>query len=193
MWRLLISFLCLFCCLLSDVQGQNSDIGIRGKVIDMDQNPLEMVHILIKGTNKGTRTNAAGEFILPSVPGKSIRLVFSAVGLERTEREIPLPCLQPILQILKTDVKNIQEITVSKKKSNPNLLNIQPKLTERLASIGGTVETIIKTLPGVSHNNELSSQYSVRGGNFDENLVYVNGIEVIRPFLVKSEIGRAHV
>ena len=87
---------------------------------------------------------------------------------------------------MKPELKKIQEITISKKRENDNLVNLEPKLADRLPSIGGSVETLIKTLPGVSNNNELSSQYSVRGGNFDENLVYVNGIEIMRPFLVKS-------
>ena len=63
---------------------------------------------------------------------------------------------------------------------------LNPKQAQLLPSISGGIEDLIKTLPGVSSNNELSSQYTVRGGNFDENLVYVNGIEIYRPFLIRS-------
>ena len=63
---------------------------------------------------------------------------------------------------------------------------IDPKTLEKLPTTSGGIEGIIKLLPGISSNNELSSQYSVRGGNYDENLIYVNGIEVYKPFLVRT-------
>jgi hypothetical protein len=67
-----------------------------------------------------------------------------------------------------------------------SLTRLDPKQVSLLPTVGGGIETLIKTLPGVSSNNELSSQYNVRGGNFDENLLYVNGIEIYRPFLIRS-------
>jgi len=145
-----------------------------------------MVNVLIKGTNTGVVTNQVGEFMLPSVSGKSIIVIFSYVGYEPSEHEVLLTGNPFILQVLKPVFQHIKEIVVEGKKDENNLLTIPQKLTEKLPAIAGSVETLIKTLPGVSSNNELSSEYSVRGGNFDENLVYVNGIEIIRPFLVKS-------
>jgi len=179
-------FLCLMGCSLLPVWGQTFQGGIKGKVVDQDLHPIEMINILIKGTTVGTISNSKGEFFMPQVTGSWIDVVFSAIGYQKVERRITLPCNDPVLQIMKLDQKVIQEIVIEKKRGNNDLQTIQPKLTERLPTIGGGVETLIKTLPGVSNNNELSSQYSVRGGNFDENLVYVNGIEIIRPFLVKS-------
>lgn len=181
------TLLCLLWCTMMSLWGQNIMTPIKGKVVDPDSHPLEMINILIKGTTLSTVTNSNGEFTLPSVSGKSIVLVFTGVSYEKTERMVLPSDLHSLLrQVLKTEVKSIPQITIEKKRDNFNLLNIQPKLAEQLPSIAGGVETLIKTLPGVGNNNELSSQYSVRGGNFDENLVYVNGIEIIRPFLVRS-------
>ncbi|MEI7523974.1 MAG: TonB-dependent receptor [Mariniphaga sp.] len=186
MSKFIVSYICLIWYSLLFAMAQNPDTGIKGRVVDELNHPVEMVNILIKGTTIGTVTNSKGEFTLPLIPKRLIVVIFSAVGFEKTERTVELPGSQPLFQVLKTNVNRIGEIVVEKKRENNNLQTIEPKLTERLPSIGGSVETIIKTLPGVSSNNELSSQYSVRGGNFDENLVYVNGIEIIRPFLVKS-------
>ena len=184
--KFIVSYLFLTLGSLFAGKGQNINKGISGRVTDRENHAIEMVNVVIKGTPIGTITNRMGEFILPPVHDRSVQLIFSAVGFEKTERTIVLPAKDPVIQILNTDVNQIKEIVIEKKREKNNLQSIQPKLTERLPSIGGSVETIIKTLPGVSSNNELSSQYSVRGGNFDENLVYVNGIEIIRPFLVKS-------
>ena len=168
--------------------GQNGGVSVKGKVVDNESQPLEMVSVAIKGTTLGVVTDSHGEFVLPPVSGKSIVLVFSSVGYERSELEIKLSENHSVLQVLKPDLQKIQEVVVAGGRvgEHPNSVTILPQLTERLPSMAGGVETLIKTMPGVSNNNELSSQYSVRGGNFDENLVYVNGIEIIRPFLVKS-------
>jgi hypothetical protein len=161
-------------------------VTVKGRAIDPEQRPIELVNIQIKGTTKGVITNHNGEFSLPPVSGKSLVIAFSAVGYEAAEYEVDLIKNPFVLQVLNPQVKKIQEFKIEKRRNKNNLQSIQPKLTEGLPSLGGGVESLIKTLPGVSNNNELSSQYSVRGGNFDENLVYVNGIEIIRPFLVKS-------
>jgi len=168
------------------VNGQKGGILVKGKVIDIEQHPLELVNVSIKGTTLGTITNGEGEFTLPPVSAKSITIIFSFVGYQTSEQVVSLSGHPYIFYILKPVLQKIQEIVVEGNLVNNNLVSIPQKLTEKLPSIAGGVETLIKTLPGVSNNNEMSSQYSVRGGNFDENLVYVNGIEIIRPFLVKS-------
>ncbi len=145
-----------------------------------------MINVLVRGTTTGTITNKNGEFELYVGLKDSVVLIFSALGFHTVEHKISLPYKHSIIQVVSPDFKAIREIIIEKKRGNSGLENLSPKLTDRLTTAGGSVETLIKTLPGVSNNNELSSQYSVRGGNFDENLVYVNGIEIIRPFLVKS-------
>ncbi len=182
----LFSFLSVILISILPVCGQLSGVTVKGKVVDAENHPLEMVNVLVKGTKVGVVTNQSGEFILPAVPGKSIILIFSFVGYETAEHAVLLTGNQSVTQVMKPVFEHIQEIVVEGKRTDDNLASIPQKLTERLPAMAGSVETLIKTLPGVSNNNELSSQYSVRGGNFDENLVYVNGIEIIRPFLVKS-------
>ncbi|HZK93254.1 MAG TPA: TonB-dependent receptor [Prolixibacteraceae bacterium] len=183
---MLFSILSIIWMSILPVCGQLAGISVKGKVVDNDGRPIEMVNILIKGTTIGVVTNNLGEFTLPPVSGKSIVIIFSFVGYEISEREVLLSGNPFVSQVLNPVFQPIPEIVVEGKKEENNLLTIPQKLTERLPAMAGSVETLIKTLPGVSNNNELSSQYSVRGGNFDENLVYVNGIEIIRPFLVKS-------
>jgi hypothetical protein len=184
--RFLSSILSILWLSLLTVYGQNTGVSVKGKVTDSDNQPLERVNVMIKGSRLVAITNGRGEFTLPPVFKPSVYLVFSSVGYERVEREVIAAENSFILQVLKPDLQKIQEIVVEGNRDRPNIEIIQPKLTERLPAMAGGVETLIKTLPGVGSNNELSSQYSVRGGNFDENLVYVNGIEIIRPFLVKS-------
>ncbi len=184
--RLLFSLLFLFRLTLLPVWSQNGVFYIKGKVIDPENHPVELVNVQIKGSSRGVVTNSKGEFTLSADSEKTLTLIFSLVGFEKAESQLNLSENHFVIQVLKPDLNKIQEIVIEKKRKGNHLVTIQPKLTERLPSLAGGIETIIKTLPGVSNNNELSSQYSVRGGNFDENLVYVNGIEIIRPFLVKS-------
>jgi len=184
--KIVFSILSIIWISLLPVCGQFAGVAVKGKVVDYEGHSLEMVNVLIKGTNNGVVTNQLGEFILPPVSGKSIILIFSFVGYETFEREVLLSENPFVSQVLKPVFQPIQEIVIEGKKEENNLLSIPHEFTERLPAMAGSVETLIKTLPGVSNNNELSSQYSVRGGNFDENLIYVNGIEIIRPFLVKS-------
>jgi len=189
MLRILASLLTVIWLSLLPVWSQTAGVIVKGKVTDPENRPLEMVNVSIKGSSLGVVTNHLGEFVLPPVMGKSIVLIFSFVGYETSEREISLGENQAVVQLLNPDLQHIKEIVIEGRNNRNNsndLVTISPKLTERLPAMAGSVETLIKTLPGVSSNNELSSQYSVRGGNFDENLVYVNGIEIIRPFLVKS-------
>jgi CarboxypepD_reg-like domain/TonB-dependent Receptor Plug Domain len=186
MRKFTLLILCLLWLSIDQVAGQQRFSQLKGRVIDGEQHPLEKINIVIQGTKIGTTTNQNGEFLFRDLEARSVILLFSAIGYETIIREVLLPNQEPVVQILVPQSKAIQEIIISKRRESNNLLNIQSNLTEKLPSIGGSVETLIKTLPGVSSNNELTSQYSVRGGNFDENLVYVNGVEIIRPFLVKS-------
>lgn len=154
--------------------------------MDTDHRPLKMVNVTIKGRQVGTITNDQGEFALSAVSGESIYLVFSFVGFRTAEREVILSDPASVVQILEPNMHRIGEVVVGGAKEQVNIVAIQPQLTQRLPTMAGHVETLVKTQPGVGNHNELSSQYSVRGGNLDENLVYINGVEIIRPFLVKS-------
>ena len=184
--RLLILLIFIGHLSIPSVYGQDVDTTLKGRVADADNQPLEMVNVLVKGTSIGVVTNKRGEFEISGLHEKSVIIQFSSVGYGLVERVTDLKNNPFIFQVLKPDLRKIEEVVVEGHAEKGNTISILPKLTERLPTLSGGVETLIKTLPGVSTNNELSSQYSVRGGNFDENLVYVNGIEIIRPFLVKS-------
>ncbi len=169
---------------------QSNNATLRGVVRDDEGIPLDMVNIGLKNYPLGTSSNREGKFLLRIPAGKQIVVIFSSLGYapfsdtifagseENVYREIVLQG---------TDLK-LAEITVTEQRRNSgNITRVDPHFIEIMpdAATGG-VEALIKTLPGVSANNELSSQYTVRGGNFDENMVYVNDIEIYRPFLIRA-------
>lgn len=150
---------------------------------------MPFVSIQIEGSSRGTISDANGQFILEVKPNEAISLIFSSIGYElfKTtvftdhQKEILLSItLHPATTLLPDVEVRDRQMTSSQ------YTRINPRLITALPGPSGGVEALLKTLPGVSSSNELSSQYSVRGGNFDENLVYVNGIEIYRPFLVRS-------
>lgn len=163
--------------------------GIRGTVTDDAGHPLAGVHVHLKGNTGGTATNEEGKFILSLPAGDTLTIVFSSVGFEKKERKIFLHSgeTQVLMITLRPSVSRIGEVQVQTTHRNDGTMRqVSIKDLNTLPSPTGSLETLIKTLPGVSSRNELSSQYSVRGGNFDENLVYINDVEVYRPFLVRA-------
>jgi hypothetical protein len=162
---------------------------VNGLVTDENNSPLESVNILLKGTNTGITTNAEGYYELKLAPSNSITLVFSNIGFLTNETTLSLSAdetKQINIKLIST-ATTLPEVEIKEKQVlSADLVRIDPKHIQFLPGPGSGVENVIKTMPGVSTSSELSSQYSVRGGNFDENLVYVNGIEIYRPFLVRS-------
>jgi hypothetical protein len=162
---------------------------IEGIITDENKKPLEFVSIAIEGTSRGTSTNASGFFRLQADFTQTQRVIVSYLGYKIMEYEITLAPgefrrldiqLEPLATLLPDiEVRETQIIT-------SQYIKIDPRLTAVIPGPGSGVESLLKTMPGVTSTTELSSQYSVRGGNFDENLVYVNGIEIYRPFLVRS-------
>lgn len=183
-------FLFLNIILVFEAPAQSNNATVFGRVSGENGEALEMVSISMKNYPIGTTTNRNGEYLLRIPARKQVILVFSMVGYLPAEREIRAE-EEEKLEItinLKKSEQQIDEVTVAGQRRNKgNVERIDPKLLNNMPdAASGGVEALIKTLPGVSSNNELSSQYSVRGGNFDENLVYVNDIEVYRPFLVRA-------
>ncbi len=162
---------------------------IEGFVRDEENISLEFVSVAIQGTSQGTTTNSEGFFSLKVKPEMNHTLVFSYLGFEQKRMNLTLApgetrSLNVFLKAFTTTLPDV-EIT-EKQVISSQYIKIDPKLTGIIPGPGSGVENLLKTMPGVSSTSELSSQYSVRGGNFDENLVYVNGIEIYRPFLVRS-------
>lgn len=184
----LLSLLCLFIAFQSFAQNNNATV--YGTITNTKGQAIELANVSIKNYPIGTTTDQKGVYLLRIPAKKKVNLVFSFIGHQSVERSVQARSEERIeLNIQLTEsAEEIDEVQVSRRrKGTGNINRIDPKFTNILpdASSSG-VEALIKTLPGVSSNNELSSQYSVRGGNFDENLVYVNDIEIYRPFLVRS-------
>ena len=163
---------------------------IKGTVKDSTGVPVEKVSIKLLSTASGTYTDKSGTFSL-TVPkdGKERILSFSCVGYRTETRSVV--CDREIIVvniIIREQVSTIGEVTVNAEKRNIGIASVLIPIKDinLLPSASGSFEAILKTMPGTSSNNELSSQYSVRGGNYDENLVYVNDIEIFRPFLIRS-------
>jgi hypothetical protein len=162
---------------------------VKGKIIDEAGEPVELANIAIKGEPGGTTSNRKGLFTLEVPAGKKVIIAISYIGLAQKEIEVNLkPGEEKSLSIdLKSSATTLPGLEIKDEKlRTEGLVRLNPKNTRIAPSVNESVESIIQTLPGVSTTSEMSSQYSVRGGNFDENLVYVNDIEVYRPFLVNA-------
>lgn len=173
---------------LNEIQAQQKGT-VTGFVTDSLGKPLPYASVLAPAINKGTSCNESGYFELTLPEETDIKLQVSLIGFQTREIFISLnPGEKKQLNIsLKLAPKELGEVTVL----HPNermadIARINIREFERIPNPNQSIESLIKTLPGVSSANELSSQYSVRGGNYDENLVYVNDIEIIRPFLIRS-------
>lgn len=160
---------------------------LRGFIKGEKNQPLENVSVQFNAS--GTTSDSRGFYELRIPVGKKIKVTFSYVGFTTLTKEITarnrnIIRFSPKLK-LKTEV--LKTVVIKNNKSQlQGIKKLDPKKIKNLPSANAGVETLLMTLPGVNNNNELSTQYNVRGGNFDENLVYVNGIEVYRPFIVRS-------
>lgn len=181
---ILICFLLGVFCL---AKSQVTERVFIGRVSDEAGTPLFLVSISVEGTRYGTVTDEEGGFELRWPAASTGRLVVSFLGyMPQYFNPDSLPQTMATIR-LKTDIKAVEAIQVySDLSRSGGLTHLETRSLEYLPNPSGNIETLLKTLPGVSSNNELSSQYSVRGGNFDENLVYVNDIEVFRPLLIRS-------
>ena len=162
---------------------------IYGIVTDYNGNPVELINVTAKGHPIGASTDKSGKYSLTLKANIKYTIIFSGISYDKIEQTVLLKKgeQKKINIILQNQTKQLQEISIEDKTIRKSTLTrLDPRLIDELPNVTGSIESIIKTLPGVSSNNELSSQYSVRGGNFDENLVYVSDIEVYRPFLVRS-------
>ena len=163
-------------------------IKVTGKVVDMDNNPLQQVTISVLGQQESTLTTENGSYTIYS---KKIdfTIKYNFLGYKQLLLKINEKIGGRIVKdvILQPNINELEQVTITDKQnqlSNTSTINITDLFS--LPSPSGNFERIIKTLPGVSTNNELSSQYSVRGGNFDENLIYVNDVEISIPVLIRN-------
>ncbi len=164
-------------------------IKISGNVRDADGNPIELAVVQIKNTMVGTMTNDKGYYSLTVSPTDSLTLLFSCLGYHKAERIIPSAQQDMRLNVQMNSVSiSLGEISVTAARRQVSTMETINADKIRLIPdpAGGSIESLVVTYAGVSSSNELSSQYSVRGGSYDENIVYVNGLEVFRPQLIRS-------
>lgn len=174
--------------LATNLYGQIENFTLSGKITNEDNAPLPYANISAKNTSIGTVTNDNGKYSLSLPSGQEFTIVMSFVGYHDFQKIITGNAGDTIFlnATLTKETKSIDEVKVTaEREKSSNLVKIEMKDFDFIPNTSGNFETILKTM-GVSSNNELSSQYSVRGGNFDENLVYVNDIEIYRPFLIRS-------
>lgn len=161
---------------------------VKGIILDENNNPVENVNISYQ--TKSTITNANGFYSFTVPANKKITLIFTHISLKKTTATLELKSNEDFeFNVTMNDnAEQMGEVIVTAKnrKRIQGITTIEPEMIRKIPGANAGVENILKTLPGVYSNNELSTQYAVRGGNYDENLVYVNEVEVYRPFLVRS-------
>jgi hypothetical protein len=182
------TLLLLFFALSNEVLAQ-STATISGTLKDEDNQGIDFATVAAIGIAGGTSTDILGNYSLEIPSGVDIKLSFSHVRFEQQTFLVNLKAGQTkkLNRILKIKENLIDEAVVADDVNRSSTMQrVDPRIAMEIPTVGGGIEAVLKTFPGVSSNNELSSQYNVRGGNYDENLVYVNDIEIYRPFLVRS-------
>ncbi|MDQ3190559.1 MAG: TonB-dependent receptor, partial [Bacteroidota bacterium] len=185
-WVRLITLFLIFVCSLVHAQEKTT---VFGTIYDTNRKPLEAVTVAILGETIGSYTDVNGKFEFQIPSDTAITIICSHIGYKQEKAVITVPFgeSRELIFRMKPSSSTINEFTIEDKETRSKpITRIDPRVITVLPSAAGGVEAVIKTLPGVSSNNELSSQYNVRGGNFDENLVYVNDIEIYRPLLLRS-------
>ncbi len=176
-----------FALLVTSLSAQNK-VRVYGYVIDTNNRGIELANVYVENSNVGTSTNVNGYYEIMTDVQDSATLVFSMLGYKTLKHTI-YPT-QKVLQISVELPQNSNEINdinvIAQRRQTSSLDYIDPSKLRLMPNANGGIESLLITFAGVSQNNELSSQYTVRGGNFDENLVYVNGIEVYRPLLIRA-------
>ncbi|MFA6767578.1 MAG: TonB-dependent receptor [Parabacteroides sp.] len=178
----------LFILLSIHIFGQGR-AKITGFVRDADGNPLELVNIRVKNTLNGAMSNDKGFYSVTVSAGDSVTIIYSCLGYQKSERIIPVVSKDMRLNVMmhsaSLELGEVVATAIRKQTTTLETLNAD-KVKLLPDPAGGSIESLVVTYAGVSTNNELSSQYSVRGGSYDENIVYVNGMEVFRPLLIRS-------
>lgn len=183
--RLLISIFLNIVCISIFSQ----TFTLQGRVTDSNNNPVELATVAVVKQGRVTLTNLKGEFSMLLNSTDSVAVRFSMVGYKTKTRVLRKPKgKQTLLVQLYDDNNELGEVTITEKKRQTGTTEqLDVKNATNTPSItGNAVEELIQQQAGVSSHSELSSQYNVRGGSFDENCVYINGVEIYRPFLVRS-------
>ena len=185
----------LFAAVAPELMAQ---VRVYGRVTDELGQPMDVVHVRLLRTAVGTTTNFKGEYELAVHDADTLRVIFTSLGYRRVEKVVNTRQVKADSEGRRRLLLNVQmrpnesvlgdvEVTAQRQTAPGNMEHLEVENVRNMRTTSGNaVEDMIGTMAGVNMNNELSSQYNVRGGSFDENLVYVNGIEVYRPQLIAS-------
>jgi hypothetical protein len=184
--RLTVFIFLVFIALSSSAQKKVAFVS--GKVIDENENAVAGATVTILGKQNGILTSDSGSFRIKVPAEKAFALIFSHADFHDVQKNFYLSESeeeQVTVRLLRNS-KTLETVVISdeKERKETGLIKINPKSAVTLPGVTGGVEGLIKTLVG--SNNELTSQYSVRGGNYDENLIYINDFEIYRPYLVRN-------
>ncbi len=176
-------------CLLVTVTASAQTFTLHGRVTDENNDPIEFASVSCLKQGKMTMTSLKGEYSMQLHSADSVVIKFSMIGYKAKTRILRRPRGKQTLQIvLHSDENQLSEVTVTGKKIETGQMEDISKdhLKSLPSASGNAVEELIQSQAGVSTHSELSSQYNVRGGSFDENSVYIDNVEIYRPFLVRS-------
>ena len=164
-------------------------VKLRGSVVDENQEPIPMVMVRIEGQGIVTTANLEGKYNISFRTADSVVVLYQMMGFANRRRVLRKPNGELVMNIvMKSNDRQLDavEVVESRRQLGQNQTLNTDELKRLPSTTGNAVEELVATQAGVSSHNELSSQYNVRGGSFDENCVYINGAEVYRPMLISS-------
>lgn len=167
----------------------NAKVTIHGKILDEENKPLEFVTVRIAGTTIGTTSSLDGDYSISTSEQDTIKIIYSCIGYKDESRQlIDAKGDITINMRMLTNSQVLQEVNVTEYRKQMGAMQKIDSESFKLSPdvSGGSIEAMLTTMAGVNSSNEMSSQYSVRGGTYDENSVYINGIEIYRPQLISS-------
>ena len=167
---------------------QAQEFTLSGRVVDTNESPIELASVSCLSQGKATMTDLKGRFSLTLHSADSVAIKFSMIGYKSKIRILRRPRGKQTLKVILSPMDALGEVVVSEKRRQTTAtqqLDVK-NLKDNPSASGNAVEELIQQQAGVSIHNELSSQYNVRGGSFDENSVYINNVEIYRPLLIRS-------
>ncbi|MBE6294035.1 MAG: TonB-dependent receptor [Bacteroidales bacterium] len=184
------TYLLLAMFLAASMPAMSQRVTIRGKVTDDKQQPIEIANIKVEGQAAGTITDLQGRYIFTCESSDSLVVAYSMIGYQTRKKTFRNPVdtitVDVVLPAMDYTLEGVEVVDKQRQMGGTQQIKTPDQMRLLPDASGNGVESIISTQAGVSSHNELSSQYNVRGGNFDENSVYVNGVEIYRPLLVRA-------
>lgn len=184
------TYLLLAMFLAASMPAMSQRVTIRGKVTDDKQQPIEIANIKVEGQAAGTITDLQGRYIFTCESSDSLVVAYSMIGYQTRKKTFRNPVdtitVDVVLPAMDYTLEGVEVVDKQRQMGGTQQIKAPEQMRLLPDASGNGVESIISTQAGVSSHNELSSQYNVRGGNFDENSVYVNGVEIYRPLLVRA-------